>query len=114
MTAGPFPRTSAHQASSRPAAAHCHRAGVRRVSSSATAPRASSPYRVSGQMADSSMICRESNRVGAAASTAAQAGRPQWRSTAYTMAAVATPIRCWTVVTSSRLWKGASSHSSTG
>jgi hypothetical protein len=77
MRAGPFPRTSAHQASSSPAAAHCQAAGRCRVSSSATAAAASSPYRVSGQMVDSIMICRESNRVGTVASVAPQPGSPQ-------------------------------------
>ena len=57
-------------------------AGLGRTMRIATAIMSVSVNRVSGKMEDSSQICRESNSVGAAASTDPQAGSPRVRSTA--------------------------------
>ena len=62
--------------------AACQMAGLGRTIRIATAIIRVSVNSVSGRIEDSSQICRESNSVGAAASTAPQAGSPRVRSTA--------------------------------
>src|SRR5579859_2142163 len=80
-TGAPLPLiTDAHETSS-PTMTASQMAGLRLISRIPTAIISTSVNSVSGRMEDSSQICRESNRVGADASTAPQAGSPRTRST---------------------------------